>query len=89
LLADFIADWIEPTSYTKVPVTDMPWQIYCDRAWGSIEAEATTILISPSGIKLRYAAHLQFTGETNKCSNNIAEYEAMLLGLWKLQAMGV
>jgi ribonuclease HI len=32
---------------------------------------------------------LQFTAEADKCSNNIAEYEAMLLGLRKLRAMGV
>jgi ribonuclease HI len=34
-------------------------------------------------------ARLQFTAEADKCSNNIAEYEAMLLGLRKLRAMGV
>jgi ribonuclease HI len=32
---------------------------------------------------------LQFTAVTDKCSNNIAKYEAVLLGLCKLQAMGV
>jgi ribonuclease HI len=32
---------------------------------------------------------LQFTAEADKCSNNIAEYEAMLLGLRKSRAMGV
>jgi hypothetical protein len=32
---------------------------------------------------------LQFTKEIDKCSNNIAEYEAVLLGLHKIQAMGV
>jgi ribonuclease HI len=32
---------------------------------------------------------LQFETETNKCSNNIAEYEAVLLGLHKLRALGV
>jgi hypothetical protein len=47
------------------------------------------ILKSPSSIKLRYAVHLQFTVETDKCSNNIAEYETVLLGLQKLRAMGV
>jgi ribonuclease HI len=47
------------------------------------------ILKSPLGIELRYAAHLQFIAESDKCSNNIAEYEAILLGLHKLQAMGV
>jgi ribonuclease HI len=38
---------------------------------------------------LRYVARLQFTRETDKCTNNIVEYEAMLLGLCKLQVMGV
>jgi ribonuclease HI len=46
-------------------------------------------LTSPSGIKLRYAARLQFTSEIGKCTNNIAEYEAILLGLQKLRAIGV
>jgi ribonuclease HI len=32
---------------------------------------------------------LQFTAEADKCSNNIAEYEAVLLDLLKLRAMGV
>jgi ribonuclease HI len=45
--------------------------------------------MSHSGIKLRYAARLQFTAETNKCSNIISEYEVVLLGIRKLQAIGV
>jgi ribonuclease HI len=36
-------------------------------------------LKSPSGIELWYAACLQFIAESDKCSNNIAEYEAILL----------
>jgi ribonuclease HI len=32
---------------------------------------------------------LQFHIEANKCTNNIAEYEAILLGLHKLRAIGV
>jgi ribonuclease HI len=47
------------------------------------------ILTSPSGIKLCYAARLQFNSEADKCTNNIAEYEAILLGLQKLRAIGV
>jgi ribonuclease HI len=38
---------------------------------------------------LHYAARLQFTGETSKCTNNIIEYEAILLGLRKLRAIDV
>jgi hypothetical protein len=45
---------------------------------------AAAILISPSGIMLRYAACMQFTTETGKCSHNIVEYEAVMLGLRKL-----
>jgi ribonuclease HI len=32
---------------------------------------------------------LQFNNEANKCTNNIAEYEAIILGLRKLRAIGV
>jgi ribonuclease HI len=47
------------------------------------------ILKSSLRIKLKYAARLQFKTETDKCSYNIAEYEAVLLGLRKLRALGV
>jgi ribonuclease HI len=63
--------------------------VYCDEAWGSDGTRAATILLSPYGIKLHYVARLQFTIETDKCTNNIAEYEAILLGLRKLRAIGV
>jgi ribonuclease HI len=32
---------------------------------------------------------LQFNSEAEKCTNNIAEYEAILLGLHKLRVIGV
>jgi ribonuclease HI len=89
VLADFIVYLIEPSSYTEGLVIDTPWQVYCDGAWGTSGAGAAAILLSPSGITLRYVACLQFTTKIDKCSNNIAEYEAVLLGLCKLQAMGV
>jgi ribonuclease HI len=63
--------------------------VYCDGAWGSIGAGVAPVLISPSRIKLRYAVRLQFIRETDKCTNTIAKYEAMLLGLCKLRAMVV
>jgi hypothetical protein len=84
VLADFIADWTKLSSYTEGTVVDTPWQVYCDGAWEVSGAGATTILKSPSGIKLRYVARLQFTIEADKCSNNIDKYEAVLLGLHKL-----
>jgi ribonuclease HI len=47
------------------------------------------IITSPTGIKYRYAACLSFALESDRCTNNIAEYEAVILGLRKLQALGV
>jgi ribonuclease HI len=35
-------------------------------------------------MKTSYAAKLEF-----QCTNNITQYEAILLSLWKLKAMGV
>ena len=45
---------------------------------------ATAIITSHSGIKIKYATRLEF-----QCTNNIAEYEAVLLGLQKARAMGI
>jgi ribonuclease HI len=40
------------------------------------------VLISPSGTRTKYAARLEF-----KATNNIAEYEGLLLGLNKAKAL--
>jgi ribonuclease HI len=47
-------------------------------------AGAAAVLVAPSKVKTCYAARLDFS-----CTNNIAEYEALLLGLRKLKAMGI
>jgi ribonuclease HI len=56
---------------------------------GATGARATVILTSPLRIKLRYTARLQFNSEADKCTNNITEYEAILLGLRKLRVIDV
>jgi hypothetical protein len=56
VLADFIANWTEPSSYTEGAIIDTPWKVYYDGAWGASGAGAAAILKSPSGIKLWYAA---------------------------------
>jgi ribonuclease HI len=58
--------------------------MFCDGSWGTFDAGAAPILISPSKIRTFYAARLEFN-----CTNNIVEYEALLLGLRKLKAMGI
>jgi hypothetical protein len=70
ILADFMAKWMEPQSQADI-IQESPWLVHCDGAWGNTRAGAAAILTSPSGIKLRYAARLQFTGETDKCTNHI------------------
>jgi hypothetical protein len=89
ILADFITEWTEPGSQIEDVVCELPWLLYCDRACGSTRAKAAAILILPSGIKLNYATRLQFTNESDKCTNNITEYEAILLGLHKLRAIDI
>jgi ribonuclease HI len=89
ILPYFIAECLELGFTTEGPILESPWLVYCDGAWGVGGTRAAAILISPSGIKLRYAARLQFNNEADKCTNNIAEYEAILLGLRKLRAIGV
>jgi ribonuclease HI len=56
----------------------------CDGSWGTFGAGAAAVLVAPSKVKTCYAAKLDFS-----CTNNIAEYEALLLGLRKLRAMGI
>jgi ribonuclease HI len=58
--------------------------MFCDGSWGTFGAGTSAILISPSRIRTCYTARLEF-----KCANNIVEYEALLLGLRKLKAMGI
>jgi ribonuclease HI len=58
--------------------------VFCDGSWRTFGAGAAAVLVAPSKVKTCYAAKLDFS-----CTNNIAEYEALLLGLRKLRAMGI
>jgi ribonuclease HI len=46
-------------------------------------------MTSPTSVEHRYTARLSFALESDRCTNNIAEYEAVILGLRKLKALGV
>lgn len=65
------------------------WTIHCDGAWCHAGAGADAIITSPTDVKHRYAARLSFALESDRCTNNIAEYEAVILGLRKLKGLGV
>jgi hypothetical protein len=71
ILADFMAKWTEPSFAIEGAVPESPCPVCCDGAWGAVGVGAAIILTSPLGIKLRYTARLQFSKETDKCTNNI------------------
>jgi ribonuclease HI len=51
---------------------------------GTFGTGAAVVLVAPSKVRTCYAARLDFS-----CTNNIAEYEDLLLGLQMLKAMGI
>jgi ribonuclease HI len=83
-LADFIADWTPGAQEEEASKDAEAWTVLCDGSWGTFGAGATSVLIAPSKARTCYAVKLDFS-----CTNNIAEYEALLLGLQKLKAMGI
>jgi ribonuclease HI len=88
VLADFIVDWTGSARQQEEP-SEKVWTIHCDGAWCHVGAGAAAIITSPTGVKHRYAARLSFALESDRCTNNIVEYEAIILGLRKLKALGV
>jgi ribonuclease HI len=87
VLADFIVDWTGPITQQDEP-TEKVWAIHCDGAWCHAGAGVAAVITSPTGVKHRYAARLSFALDSDRCTNNVAEYEAIILGLRKLRALG-
>jgi ribonuclease HI len=88
VLADFIVDWTGPITQLD-PSAGKVWTIHCDGTWCHAGTGAAVDITSPTGVKHRYAARLSFALESDRCTNNIAEYEVVILGLRKLRALGV
>jgi ribonuclease HI len=83
-LADFIADWTPGAHEEGTNKDTKAWTVFYDGSWGTFGAGAAAVLVAPSKVKTCFAVKLDFS-----CKNNIAEYEALLLGLRKLRAMGI
>jgi hypothetical protein len=83
-LADFIVDWTPGAQDEEATKDAEAWTVFCDGSWGTFGAGAAAVLVAPSKVKTCYAIKLDFS-----CTNNIAEYEALLLGLRKLKAMRI
>ena len=62
--------------------------MYFDGAFSRQGAEAGAVLISPTQDKLYYAMQLYFQ-QGEKVSNNIAEYEGLIVGLKAAAVLGV
>jgi ribonuclease HI len=83
-LADFIGDWTPGAQGEEATKDAKAWTVFCDVSWGTFGAGAAAVLVAPSKVRTCYAIKLDFS-----CTNNIAEYEALILGLRKLKAMGI
>ena len=84
VLAEFIVDWTPVVPSQETPKLESIWQLECDGAYQRDGAGASAILTAPSGTQLKYATRLDIKG----CTNNVAEYEGLLLGLRKARALG-
>ena len=83
VLADFIVDWTGPMG-PQQEHADTVWTIHCDGTWCHAGAGVVAIITSPVGVKYRYASRLSFALESDRFTNNIAEYQEVILGLHKL-----
>jgi hypothetical protein len=88
VLADFVVDWTSPGNSTSDEELVPLWEIRCDRAWGHKGVGIAVVITSPAGVKLRYAARLDYSDPSDRCTNNNTKYEALLLGLRKVRALG-
>jgi ribonuclease HI len=58
------------------------------RSLGCKGARIAAIITSPAGVQLKYTIRLEYSNPSDRCTNNTTEYEALLLGLRKVQALG-
>jgi ribonuclease HI len=86
VLAYFVVDWTSPTHN---PGEEMlaPWVVQCDGAWCHKGVGISAVVTSPTGVVIRYAARLIFANDEHS-TNNTTEYEALLLALRKMKALG-
>jgi ribonuclease HI len=86
VLADFVMDWTSPTQNLDEKISE-PWIVQCDGAWCYKGVGISAVVTSPVGIVIRYAARLIFANNEHS-TNNTTEYEALLLTLRKMKALG-
>jgi hypothetical protein len=86
VVADFVVDWTSPTQNLDEKVPE-PWIVQCDGAWCYKWVGISAVVTSLAGVVIRYAARLIFANNEHS-TNNTTEYEALLLALRKMKALG-
>ncbi len=82
-LVDFINDWTESQVPEQKP-DNTYWTIHFDGSRQLEGSGAGVVLASPKGDKFHYVLQLMFP-----CTNNAAEYEALLHGLRMAKEMSL
>jgi ribonuclease HI len=83
VLADFLAEWTD-TQLPPVQLQAELWTMYFDGLLMKTGAGAGLLFISPHGVHMCYIIRLHFPA-----SNNIAEYDALVMGLRITVKLGV
>jgi hypothetical protein len=99
VLADFIVEWTpspsapggpdpdsDPTpAEPSAPVfTEPHWTLFFDGSTRQQAGGARVVLIDPNEDQVKYMVHLEF-----KATNNMAEYEALIFGLFAALSLGI
>ncbi|KAJ1698478.1 hypothetical protein LUZ63_006990 [Rhynchospora breviuscula] len=80
VLADFV---VESTARPPGPPEEAIWKVFVDGASFEKGSGVGVEIKGPKGEKFHYAIHLTF-----EVSNNVAEYEALLVGMRLIEAIG-
>jgi ribonuclease HI len=86
VLADFVVDRTSPTQNLDEEIPT-PWIVQCDGAWCHKGVGVSAVVTSLAGVVMRYAAQLIFANNEHS-TNKMTEYEALLLALRKMKALG-
>jgi ribonuclease HI len=83
-----------PTPDEEIQETSLPskedtndWIMYFDGAFMLQGADASVLLVAPIGEHLKYVIQIHFPRE--QATNNTAEYEGLLAGLWIAVDLGI
>jgi hypothetical protein len=82
-LTDLMAEWIEFQQPTPDVFLDH-WKMYFNESLKLDGASTGVLLISPEEKELKYVLHILWPA-----TNNEAEYEALIYGLWIVTSLGI